>query len=543
MEKEKKLHIKLNGGSGEAVGETSIHIMDTLSLAQKPFLNADLLYETTDAGGECLGNIKRLLDLDQKLNFRSAQTQLDFLNLSELIRSANQNKDNGSALTIGSCLPEWYRDGSILPKDCLEFDLTNGLNRNQPAASLMGDQLIDCSLRAPDSHHGLRALIEEVVNANESTRSMLAMPGCGFGGEGRSYLCEQPAVLKQRCIEAVKEKRHLTEEDAVRHVEKVLKMAVFMLGDAYQFPENKGQDQDISGIVKSTLKNYPRESAKALTSFYFLDHDEMPVLAEKASTGGAQFKHHHAIEVVAFLMMQNFFHKEEDEFQISGPILPHYSLPGNRKANWDNLRLPDAWRLALEARSRFDAAVCLWLYPQLLQPVLENRPEELYSSEFLIRLYGVKNDRQLKERISYDDLNRDVLEPFRLLYEREMMFLRWLRDISLTGKNWRTDTPDTAITSADLQRKNLFPVTMLTHLIDGTSVNQLGRLSGFQLDSMTECEEGNLYHTGLTLDILRNSLKYTEHKKPRAFTDILGDMYDICASTGKEKKHGITFRR
>ncbi len=531
MEKKRKYYAKLNGGSAEAIGETIIQVTDTLALKQEPVLPLNLIYETTDAGGEFLGNILRLMEMNRKLNFRSPQIQFAFLNLSERIRSAKKTTGKESALTIGSCLPEWYRDGSIIPDDCLKFDLSNGLNRNQPSASLLSDQLIECTLSAPASHHGTRALIEEVVNASESTEHMLAEPGNGFGGEGRNNVCEHPDVLKRCCIDEVKEKRHLTEEDAARHVENVLKTAVIMIGPAYQFPENKGQDQDIRGIVKNTLKYYPRESAKALDAFYYLDHDEMPVLAEKASTGGAQFKHHHAIEIVAFLMMQNFFHKTDTELQIKGPIIPHYSLPGNYETNWNNLRLPDTWMLAFGWRLRFDAAVCLLLSPQLLRPVLENKPEDLYSSEFLIRLYGVKNSRQLKKRVSYDTLNREVLEPFRLLYNREIMFLRWLRDICLTGKDWRNPV----ITASDLQRKNLFPVDKITHLIDGTSVSQLNGLSGFQLDSLTACDEGNLFQTGLTLDYLRTHLKYTEGKKPRAFTDIMGDLYDLCAPTGKEK--------
>ena len=57
-------------------------------------------------------------------------------------------------------------------------------------------------------------------------------------------------------------------------------------------------------------------------------------------------------------------------------------------------------------------------------------------------MFRKKTSRQVKEAVlsSGMDLEEEIVEPLKALLAKETMFLEYLGEISLTGKNWETDS-------------------------------------------------------------------------------------------------------
>lgn len=133
----------------------------------------------------------------------------------------------------------------------------------------------------------------------------------------------------------------------------------------------------------------------------------------------------------------------------------------------------------------------------------------------------------------------------RALLAKETMFLEYLGEISLTGKNWETD-------STPAYGSTLFNTERIEEMIGKeigkkADIRERGGMTGFQFDELTMCpadrrteqREENIYNTRLTMDELRKQVKYFEHGNPRPFQDILRDIYEICSERKERRHYGI----
>lgn len=528
--------VVIDGGTGESCGESNLQMATTLSLFKAPYHLAPHVYETMDAGGKFIGNIQKLMTANKSLGFRDPDFHLLFLKVS----GTRKTKLNGQEepYTLRTIAPPWFQNQLLFTNQELDFDLTKGYGRNLKVGSFSCIHSLRRTLENPqDKLEGLQAIVDAVVNANNLYQVMVPYIAGGGGGEGRTNVCKRPALLKKMCIEAVMEDRHLTEEQAKAYVERTLKIAVILIGSAFRFPKGGNLDQDVSGLVAGTLANYPEASENAVNAFYLLEHDAMPVQAEKFCDGSDdRYRHHHAIELLAFYAIQDFYKKSDEDLNVKGPYVARYSLPGNGKTTWETLALPDVVPKALGSRLFFDAMLIHWLKPQLLPTAnstgsLVNRT--VFESEFLGKMYGTKKSRELERLVSYEELEEQVLKPFSALLDRELLFLKWLRDICLTGKNWENGEMPTEDLKTDL-----FPVSEIEKLIKAAELNQPEPLSSFQLDRLTECNGKSLYYTRLTPDKIRTRLKYRDRKHTKPFITLMEELYDICTDR-KEKRNGI----
>lgn len=349
----------------------------------------------------------------------------------------------------------------------------------------------------------------------------------------------------------------MEQKQAKAYVEQNLKIAVIMTGSAFRFPAMNGLDQDVAGLVAGTLRNFPEDSAEAVNLFYLLEHDQCPVQATKASDSREQYKHAHAIELVAVAAMEDFFglgtkHASKKHC----PVIPHYSRPGNALTNWENLGLPEEYRQYLSARLRFDAALFYWLRPQLILEPEEKNSDKIYEAEILARMFKRNTPQQVKEAVlnSGVDLEEEILKPLKALISKETMFLEYLGEISLTGKNWETNSTSAyGSTLFDTERIEEMTGKEIGKKAEEKDEEKIkkkadicehGGMKGFQFEELTMCpvdrrtgkSEENIYNTKLTMHQLRKQVKYFEHGNPRPFQDILSDIYEIC-SERKERRH------
>ena len=142
------------------------------------------------------------------------------------------------------------------------------------------------------------------------------------------------------------------------------------------------------------------------------------------------------------------------------------------------------------------------------------------------------------------DLN-GYYDSLKALLAKETMFLEYLGEISLTGKNWETD-------STPAYGSTLFNTERIEEMIGKeigkkADIRERGGMTGFQFDELTMCpadrrteqREENIYNTRLTMDELRKQVKYFEHGNPRPFQDILRDIYEICSERKERRHYGI----
>lgn len=371
--------------------------------------NWKFIYETMDAGAEEIEQLQKLVRLDSESEFCDPHYSFHFCRLAEKVKE-KLARDN--TMSLKKIAPAWYRNGLLLTEEQLERDLLGGYYRDLTLGSVVSSAAMQCALETEeDRNAGFRAIADSVVASNNTYETRVVMVGSGIGGEGRTNLCTHPAMLRKLCVERVMEDLRMEQEQAKAYVEQNLKIAVIMTGSAFRFPAMNGLDQDVAGLVAGTLRNFPEDSAEAVNLFYLLEHDQCPVQATKASDSREQYKHAHAIELVAVAAMEDFFSlSTEHASKKHCPVIPHYSRPGNALTNWENLGLPEEYRQYLSARLRFDAALFYWLRPQLIQAPEENDPDKIYEAEFLARMFKVKTPRKVKEAVlnSSVDLEEEI---------------------------------------------------------------------------------------------------------------------------------------
>ena len=520
--------------------------------------NWKFIYETMDAGAEEIEQLQKLVRLDSESEFCDPHYSFHFCRLAEKVKE-KLARDN--TMSLKKIAPAWYRNGLLLTEEQLERDLLGGYYRDLTLGSVVSSAAMQCALETEeDRNAGFRAIADSVVASNNTYETRVVMVGSGIGGEGRTNLCTHPAMLRKLCVERVMEDLRMEQEQAKAYVEQNLKIAVIMTGSAFRFPAMNGLDQDVAGLVAGTLRNFPEDSAEAVNLFYLLEHDQCPVQATKASDSREQYKHAHAIELVAVAAMEDFFglgtkHASKKHC----PVIPHYSRPGNALTNWENLGLPEEYRQYLSARLRFDAALFYWLRPQLILEPEEKNSDKIYEAEILARMFRKKTSRQVKEAVlsSGMDLEEEIVEPLKALLAKETMFLEYLGEISLTGKNWETDSTSAyGSTLFDTERIEEMTGKEIGKKAEEkdeekiekkADISEHGGMKGFQFDELTMCpvdrrtgqREENIYNTRLTMDELRKQVKYFEHGNPRPFQDILRDIYEICSERKERRHYGI----
>ncbi len=534
------------GGTGGRILIGLRHVLDSLALAEGGGTrNWKTIYETMDAAGSEIEELGRLEKLNRELkDFRKADCSYTFLDLSKYVKTRMPENTN---VCLREIAPEWYHNGLIFTREELERDLSGGYYRDMVLYNAVAPIAMECALRSPeDKEAGFQAVADSVINANHQYEVRAVFAGNGGGGEGRGNLSRHPAELKELCVKRATEELHLSLEQAEAYVEQNLKIAVVMVGSVFRFPASEELDQDVAGLVAGTMRNYPEDASRAVNLFYILEHDCCPVQAEQPSLSGCQFKHAHAIELVAAAAIEDFFSRDRERVSKRGcPVYPHYSMPGRGLTNWANLGLPETWRIALSARLRFDAALFYWAAPQLLVSEKERTEGMLYESEILRAMVGVKNARQAEEKIlgSEFSLDDEIIRPMKALMERETLFLRYLSDICQTGKNWETGAAPAPGCGTEL-----FELSRIRQMLEDPVISRCGGMTGFQFDELTRCPENhstgkteeNLFYTKLTMDRLRKnvvrSCRGSEKEKP--FNEVLFQIYDLCS----DRKEAKTWR-
>lgn len=531
-----KHHIFLCGGTGEECGEGILLVRESLALYQKgESSQLYIVYETMDQGGGALGRIRILTQNPFPIDSRDPHTEFGYVEVADKVRLKLSDMKKTGDVRLRDILPPEFQDRLLLNDWTLDIVLSKGFFGDMKAGALITDLALEAAEGSEaDRKMGFEAVTDEVLNSNRRYEVRAALIGSAHGSEGRINLCSYPKILREKCKRAVQERLGLQPADAKKYVADVLKIAVIMVGAVFRFPKLDGLNQDVAGLVAGTLQNYPEDTIEALDAFYLLEHDNMPVQASAASYGNDQHKHAHALELVAFEAVEDFFRRSREDLEglrrnhdrkLLTLLLPHYALPGNAKTNWENLNIPHEHRLALAARLRFDAMLFLWLRPQLLP----SNPEKVYESNFLCRMYGVNKASALRKKVSSRDLETAVIGPFTSLLDRERLYLRWILDISLTGRDWeRRQNPD------DTLLANLFPVREIGLLLRKNpcaDINEYGGMTGYNLDRMTACGEGNPYSSRRTPDWIRSRITYRENGMPVPFMKIMEQLYDLCADT------------
>ena len=535
-----KRHVFLCGGTGEECGEGIILCRESIALGRGESHQLSIVYETMDEGGGALGRIRKLTEDTFPIPSRDPHTEFGYVEVADKVKLKLQESRRTGDIKLRDVLPEDYEERTLLKNWTLDIILSQGTYGDMKAATLLCDLALQAAEGSDaDKNMGFEAVEEEVVNSNRKYQVRVVFIGSAHGGEGRTNLSRHPIILREKCVKAVHERLNLDSKQAQEYVENVLKIAVIMVGSVFRFPRIDGLSQDVAGLVAGTLQNYPKDAIESLDAFYLLEHDNMPVQAAQPSYGNEQHKHAHAIELVAFEAMENFFKRTSEELQqlrrnndrrLLTVIIPHYSLPGNLKTDWNSLKIPHEHRIALASRLRFDAMLLLWLRPQFLPDT-----EKLFESEFLCKMNGASRSYQLRRKTTPEVLKKDVIDPFNALLERERIFLSWLRDISLTGRDWeRGQDPDDTI-SADL-----FPVKEIEKLLADDPCSEIMRYAGirnymreYDLDRLSKCAGTNPYGSGRTPDYIRSRITFRKNGTPVPFIEIMEQLYDLCADTGR----------
>ena len=536
-------YVFLEGGTGIRIGLALYHVLSSRAYARGGASeNWKFIFETMDAGPEEIKTLLRLLEADEKAVFRSPMFFFAYLKLAEKVRDRlARNKE----MTLADISTKWLSEQLLVTIEQLILNYEGGYFRDQQLASFISSVAVECALNTEeDKKAGFQAVLDDVIASNNTYEVRVAFAGSGIGGEGVTNLCTHPYVIKELCIRHVMDELRMHRKQAEEYVEKILKIAVVMTGSAFRFPAVKTLTQDVASLVAGTLQNYPEESARAVNLFYLLEHDACPVQADDASECAEQHKRAHAIELVAAASIDDFFSRStEDASKKQCPVFPHYSFPGRSRTTWSSLGLSPEYRENLTARLRFDAALFYWIRPQLIVSSEERSKGKLYESEFLMRMFHARSPKALEDILlrSEIDLDRDILNPLKALLYKERQFLKYLREISLTGKNWETGAmPSPGYGTA------LFPVDRIEHMLNSPDIRDFGEMTGFSFDALSECPpdplskkaEDNIYHTRLTMDKLRRQTVYNKHGRPGTFAEVMASIYGICSSR-KEKHFGI----
>ena len=406
-------------------------------------------------------------------------------------------------------------DHLYLPTAVDELNMLHGYSSNQAAGSIVAPQAFEKVVEDESVKNGLTKIIDQVVNSNGNQVILVILCGAsGWGAEGRTHTNILPEYLSHKCVEKLICSGRMSEKEAKQHVLDHLLFDVIMHGSYFRFPALE-KDKDVKRLTQETLVNFDLSSAEHIHAFGLIEHDLTCVLAEKPSEYGNQYRHAHAAELVAYDMAEKFIQHPGTE---KCRVLPHYAAAGPQ-TNWSTLGVSDEMRRMIISFIRYYAVLEYFLKPQLGTCIADIKEGDLYNTRIMALVYK-KYGSSLKSFRTRDDLEKEILIPFWTMYRRAREIIRWIYDISLTGKDW--ETGDTALAE---KYTSLFNVAELERLLNSqkspTSIDQ------FNLDSLSECKEGNPASTGLTPDNVILRLSPSIPGDQYSFMDIMMDIYRI----------------
>lgn len=402
-----------------------------------------------------------------------------------------------------------------LPSAVDDLEITHGYCSNQAAGAIVAPQAFEKAVEDDTVKNGLNKIIEQVVNSNGNQVIHVVLCGAsGWGAEGRTHTNILPEYLFRKCVGKLVGAGRMSEKEAEQHVLDHLLFDVIMHGSYFRFPA-LDKDKDVKRLTRETLVNFDLSSAEHIHAFGLIEHDLTCVLAEKPSEYGNQYRHAHAGELAAFDMTEKFIQDPNTE---KCCVLPHYAAAGPQ-TNWSTLGVSDEMRRMIISFIRFYAVLEYFLKPQLGTCIADIKEKDLYNTRFMARVYkNYGND--LKSFRTRDDLEKEILTPFWTMYRRAREIVRWIYEISLTGKDW--ETCDTTLAE---EYTSLFNVEELDRLLNFSK--PLPRIDQFNLDSLSECKEGNPASTGLTPDNVILRLNPSIPGDQYTFMDIMMEIYRI----------------
>ena len=406
-------------------------------------------------------------------------------------------------------------DHLYLPSSVDDLEITHGYCSNQAAGATVAPQAFEKAIEDETAKNGLNKIIEQVINSNGTQAIHVILCGAsGCGAEGRLHTNILPGYLSRKCARKLVGAGRMSEKETEQHVLDHLLFDVIMHGSYFRFPALE-KDKDVKRLTRETLSNFDPASAEHIHTFGLIEHDLTCVLAEKPSEYGNQYRHAHAAELAAYDMTEKFIQNPNTE---KCCVLPHYAAAGPR-TNWSTLGVSDEMRRMIISFIRFYAVLEYFLKPQLGTCIADIKEHNLYNARIMALVYK-KFGNSLKSFRTRDDLEKEILIPFWTMYRRAREIIRWIYEISLTGKDW--ETGDTTLAE---EYTTLFNVEELDRLLN--SSEPLPRIDQFDLDSLSECKEGNPASTGLTPDNVILRLNPSIPSNQYTFIDIMMEIYRI----------------
>lgn len=407
------------------------------------------------------------------------------------------------------------QDHLYLPSSVDNLEITHGYCSNQAAGAIVAPQAFEKAVEDETIKNGLNKIIEQVINSNGNQVIHVILCGAsGWGAEGRTHTNILPEYLFRKCVGKLVDAGRMSEKEAEQHVQDHLLFDVIMHGSYFRFPSLE-KDKDVKRLTRETLVNFDPSSAEHIHAFGLIEHDLTCVLAEKPSEYGNQYRHAHAAELAAYDMTEKFIQDPSTE---KCCVLPHYATAGPR-TNWSTLGVSNEMRRMIISFIRFYAVLEYFLKPQLGTSIADIKEQNLYNTRIMALVYK-KFGNSLKSIRTRDDLEKEILIPFWTMYRRAREIILWIYDISSTGKDYVTG--DTTLAK---EYTSLFNVEELDRLLN--SSNPLPRIDQFNLDSLSECQEGNPASTDLTPDRVILRLSPSIPSDQYTFIDIMMQIYEI----------------
>ncbi len=507
----------------QAVANTHLRFMENLyrsvPAAKLPWTVT--VHTVVPAMDQANPDLKRLQSLfEDEAAILGSGADLSVIRLSDYIcREQADSEQKGVPWTVSSFgdLPNpIITDNLYFPTEADTLEFLYGYFKNIAMGSVVAPQVFEKAVENKDgSPNGLARIIDYVAHCSGGQVIHVVICGpSGWGGEGRTHTNILPAFLFRKCVQKLAGADRMTEEDAERHVREHLLIDVVMHGAYFRFPALE-KDKDVRRLTRETLANFDPASADIIRTFALIDHALTCVLAEQPSGYGNQYRHDHAAEVTAYEVTMKCL---QETFEGKRFVLPHYAVAGPR-TSWAAIDASELTHRMMVSFLRFYAVLEYFLKPQLGTCLADINDDDIYYTRIAALYYG-QYGAGLKECRNRDKLEKELLIPFWILYRRSREVVRWIYDISLTGKDWSTG--DTSLAE---QYTSLFNVPEIERLLgEGEGRPQI---NDFQLDSLSECSEGNLASTNLTPDSAILKLKAFTRSGRGSFMDMLKEIYEI----------------
>lgn len=507
----------------QAVANTHLRFMESLyrSVSAAKLTLTAAVHTVVPAMDQANPDLKRLQSFfEDEAAILGSGADLSVIRLSDYIcREQADSEQEGGPRTVsrfGDLANPVISDNLYFPAEADDLEFLYGYFKNIALGSVVAPIVFEKAVENKDGRpNGLARIIDHVVHSSGSQVIHVVICGpSGWGGEGRTHTNILPEFLFRKCVRKLAGADRMTEEDAERHVREHLLIDVVMHGAYFRFPALE-KDKDVRRLTRETLANFEPASAEKISTFALIDHGLTCVLAEKPSGYGNQYRHGHAAEIAAYEVTMKCL---QEAYEGKRFVLPHYAVAGPH-TSWAALGTSDLTHRMMVSFLRFYAVLEYFLKPQLGTCLADINDDDIYFTRIAALYYG-QYGPGLKECRNRDELERDLLIPFWTLYHRSREAVRWIYDVSLTGKDWSTG--DTSLAE---QYTSLFNVPEIGRLLGEGEGRP--RINEFQLDSLSECSEGNLASTNLTPDSAILKLKAFTRSGRGSFMEMMKDIYEI----------------